>query len=130
MATIPELLDCVDDPDDDSTRAYQLVDEIARGGDESLIPLLAVELDTFLDAGHFYGRDVIADALAGLGGTDVLPLLIAASARDLGDDQDGLQSTILDLMSTNPHRARVVLGELRAEGPPEIQSRVGWAYDR
>ncbi|MEV0427525.1 hypothetical protein [Micromonospora sp. NPDC050495] len=129
MATMAELLDCIDDPDDDSTRAYQLVDEIARSGDTSLLPLLAVELDNFLNTGHFYGRDVIADALAGLGGIDVLPLLITASARNLGDDQDGLQTTILELMSTDKHRSRVVLDELRADGPPEIQPQVMSAYE-
>ncbi|MER6592623.1 hypothetical protein ABT214_12370 [Micromonospora purpureochromogenes] len=129
MATMAELLHCIDDPDDDSTLAYQLVDEITASGDKALIPLLAAELDSVLNTGHFYGRDVIADILAGLGGIDVLPLLIAASARNLGDDQDGLQSTILELMSTNKQQVRIVLDELRAGGPPEIQHRVTWAYE-
>ena len=119
----------LDHPDDDSTLAYQVVDEIVAEGDESLVPRLASELSTFLDTDHFYGRDVVADTLAGLGGIDVLPLLIEASARDLGDDQDGLQSTILELMSTDKPQARASLDELRANGRPEIQDRVTMGFE-
>jgi hypothetical protein len=129
MAKVDELLRYIDDPDDDSTLAYQVVDEIAASGDTSLLPRLTAELRRFLDTGDFYGRDVIADTLAGLGGIDVLPLLIEASARDLGDDQDTLQSTVLELMWTDKRRAGAILDELETEGRPDLRHRVAHARE-
>jgi hypothetical protein len=129
VATVEDLLRCIDDPDDDSTRAYEVVDAIVAAGDKALMSRLTKELNRFLDTGHFYGRDVIADTLAGLLGIESLPLLIAASARDLGDDQDTLQSTILDVMWTFKPRARIILKELRANGSAELQKAVAWAEE-
>jgi hypothetical protein len=128
VATVEDLLRCIDDPDD-STRAYEVVEEIVATGDRTLVPRLKEELDTFLDTDHFYGRDVIADALAGLLGVESLPLLIAASARDLGDDQDTLQSTILDVMWTDKSRARTILDELHASGSAELRKTVALAQE-
>ncbi|MEU8343727.1 hypothetical protein AB0C74_18685 [Spirillospora sp. NPDC048832] len=42
MAKVDELLRYIDDPDDDSTLAYQVVDEIAASGDTSLLPRLTL----------------------------------------------------------------------------------------
>ena len=64
VATIEDLLACIDDPEDDSTRAYELVAQLTEPRDRSLIPRLVDELRSFIAAEHFYGRDVIADAIA------------------------------------------------------------------
>ena len=50
-------------------------------------------------------------------------------ARDLGDDQDTLQSTILDVMSADNPRARIILDELRTNGSAELQKTVAWAEE-
>jgi hypothetical protein len=110
---VDDLLALIDDPDDDSTRAYEVVAELVASGDQSLVPRLRDELERFLDSKHFYGRDVIADVIAGLEGAEALPLLLAASARDLGDDQDSLQSTIVEAMWMDKDRAGEILADLR-----------------
>ncbi len=129
MASVDELLTCVDDPDDDSTRAYEVVNEIVAAGDRALVPRLTDELNRFLDSDNFYGRDVIADTLAGLLRVESLPLLIVACARDLGDDQDTLQSSILDAMWADKPRARTILEELRVSGSPELRDTIVWAQE-
>ncbi|MBA9004505.1 HEAT repeat domain-containing protein [Thermomonospora cellulosilytica] len=129
MFTVNELVRCINDPDDDSTRAYEIVDEMVASGDKALVPHLATELQKFLNEGDFYGRDVIADALAGLAGIEALPLLIAASARDLGDDQDTLQSTILELISVDEARARALLENLSADDSPSVRETAAWALE-
>jgi hypothetical protein len=49
VATLDELIDCIDDPEDDSTRAHQIVDQLVAAGDLSLIPALTSQLDRFLE---------------------------------------------------------------------------------
>ena len=115
VATLDDLIACIDDPEDDSTRAYQIVDELVASGDQALIPLLKAQLDSYLDEEHFYGRDVIADVLAGLAGINALPLLVRAAARDLGDDQDTLHATITDLIHVTPADAGPVIDTLFAD---------------
>jgi hypothetical protein len=88
-----------------------------------LVPQLTTELNRFLDEKHFYGRDIIADTLAGLLGVEALPLLIAASVRDLGDDQDTLNATINDAMWSDKARDRTILHDLGADGSPEVRQR-------
>lgn len=129
MATLDELTSCVDDPDDDSTRAYLLVDQLVADGDRSLIPALTAQLNLYLDEEHFYGRDVIADVLAGLAGVDALPVLVRASARDLGDDQDTLHATITDLVFTTAAEARPFLNELLEDQDAEVRKAAAWASE-
>jgi hypothetical protein len=129
VATIAELIICIDDPEDDSTRAYQMVDELVASGDQALIPVLAAHLDQFLNEENFYGRDVIADILAGLAGLDALPRLIRASARDLGDDQDSLQATITDLIYVASGRARPVIDALLSDPDPAVREAAMWASE-
>lgn len=129
MSIVNELLRCINDPEDDSTRAYEIVDEIVAGGDRALVPRLTAELQKFLDAEDFYGRDVVADVLAGLVGIEALPLLIAASARDLGDDQDLLQSTIIELISMDNARARAILEKFSASELLSVRNTAAWALE-
>lgn len=129
MADLDDLLACIDDPEDDSTRAYEIVDDLVSSGDHALIPPLTAQLDRFLDEGHFYGRDVIADVLAGLAGVDALPLLIRASARDLGDDQDTLHSTIMELIHETSTQARPVVDALRGDPDDRVRGVARWASE-
>jgi HEAT repeat protein len=74
---------------------------LAACGDTGLVPRLHEALDRFLDDENFYGRDLIAGILAGIEGPAALPALLRASARNLGDDQDGLGSQIIELLGSD-----------------------------
>ncbi|GAA3248547.1 HEAT repeat domain-containing protein [Dactylosporangium siamense] len=95
------------------------VDALTDSGDVSLAPRLHEALDRFLDEENFYGRDLIAGMLAGIEGVAALPVLLLASARDLGDDQDGLQSEIAGLLDADPEASRRMVLELVHNAAPE-----------
>ncbi|GIJ44017.1 hypothetical protein Val02_09030 [Virgisporangium aliadipatigenens] len=94
------------------------VEALVDSGDLTLVPRLHEALERFLDDGNFYGRDIIAGLLAGIAGVAALPALLLAADRDLGDDQDGLQSDIDGLLAEDPAAARrIVLDLVRADAP-------------
>ncbi|MEV0734086.1 HEAT repeat domain-containing protein [Polymorphospora sp. NPDC050346] len=96
-------------------------------GDTALVPLLHEALDRFLDDGNFYGRDLIADILAGSQEMAALPVLLRASSRDLGDDQDSLSALIIDLMDEDRAAARITVLEFAASHVPELRRTGLWA---
>lgn len=100
------------------------VDSLTGSGDITLVPRLHEALDRFLDEENFYGRDLIAGVLAGIAGVAALPALLLAGARDLGDDQDGLQAEIAGLLDADPAASRRMVLELVRNDAPE-QRRVG-----
>jgi hypothetical protein len=93
-AVVRHAVELEDDYDD----IEPTVTALAACGDTTLVPRLHEVLDRFLDEENFYGRDPIAGVLAGIQGVAALPVLLRASARDLGDDQDSLQSEIIELL--------------------------------
>jgi HEAT repeat protein len=95
------------------------VDALTGSGDVTLSPRLHAALDRFLDEENFYGRDLIAGILAGIDGVAALPALLLASARDLGDDQDGLQAEIAGLVDIDPDASRHMVLELIESVEPE-----------
>lgn len=122
-AVVRHAVELEDDYDD----IAPTVTALATSGDTALVPRLREALDRFLDEGNFYGRDLIAGVLAGIDGVAALPVLLRASARDLGDDQDGLQSEIVELLHLDPSASRRVVGDLATSDRPELR-RVGlWA---
>ncbi|MFE0035447.1 hypothetical protein [Streptomyces sp. NPDC059015] len=118
-----ELLDSLDSVDE----AIDLADIVAASGDRSLLPRLEAAMDRFLGEGNFYAREMLGGVIASLGGTGTLPLLLRASAVDLGDDQDGLATEIVDLVQSDPDGARVVLEPLTKDADPVVAERAGWA---
>ncbi|MFI5490501.1 HEAT repeat domain-containing protein [Micromonospora echinaurantiaca] len=100
---------------------------LAACGDTTLVPRLHEALDRFLDEQNFYGRDLIAGILAGVQGVAALPVLLRASARDLGDDQDSLTGEIIDLLHTNKAAARRTVLGLATGGTPELRRAGLWA---
>lgn len=113
--------------EDDYDDIAPTVTALAACGDTSLVPRLQEALDQFLDDENFYGRDLIAAVLAGIQGVAALPVLLRASARDLGDDQDGLQTEIIELLHANRAASRGVVLEFATVDSPEMR-RVGlWA---
>jgi hypothetical protein len=88
--------------EDDYGDIAPTITALAACGDTALVPRLHEALDRFLDQENFYGRDLIASVLAGIQRAAALPVLLRASARDLGDDQDGLHTEIIELLHADP----------------------------
>lgn len=113
--------------EDDYDEVAPIVTALAACGDTGLVPRLQEALDQFLDEENFYGRDLIAAVLAGIHGMAALPVLLRASARDLGDDQDSLRSEIIELMHADRAASRPVVRRFATATAPELR-RVGrWA---
>jgi HEAT repeat protein len=122
-AVIRHAADLEDDYDD----IAPTIEALEASGDITLVGRLREALDTFLAEENFYGRDLIAGVLAGVAGPAALADLLRASARDLGDDQDGLQTHITEILHADRAGGRAVVGEFVAAGEPTLR-RVGlWA---
>ncbi len=128
MTKVEALLAQIGDPEDDSTEAYDLVAELSEA-DHALVPELKKALWNFLKAQNFFGRDVLADALAAIQGVEALPALLKVSTYDLGDDQDTLQSTIIDVMSLDTERARLILDEVDTSDDAKLREVSKWARE-
>ncbi|MCZ7456810.1 hypothetical protein [Streptomyces sp. WMMC940] len=118
-----ELLDSLDSVDE----AIALADTVAASGDRALLPRLEAAMNRFLGEGNFYAREMLGGVIASLGGTGTLPLLLRASAVDLGDDQDGLATEIVDLVQSDPDGARALLEPLTKDPDPVVAERAAWA---
>ncbi|MFK4245988.1 HEAT repeat domain-containing protein [Micromonospora chokoriensis] len=113
--------------EDDYDDIAPTVTALTACGDTALVPRLREVLDRFLDEGNFYGRDLIAGISAGIEGMAALPVLLRASARDLGDDQDSLQAEIIELLHADRATSRRVVRDFATSATPELR-RVGlWA---
>ncbi|MEU2155126.1 hypothetical protein ABZ532_08875 [Streptomyces sp. NPDC019396] len=124
---LTRLCALVDDLDADVDQTIDLADEIAASGDTALLPRLEAELDRSVGARNSYARELLGGVIAGIGGVGALPVLLRASAVDLGDDQDGLATEIVDLVHTDPARARALLEPLTRDGDPAVRDRAEWA---
>jgi HEAT repeat protein len=113
--------------EDDYDDIAPTVTALAACGDTSLVPRLQEVLDRFLDEENFYGRDLIASVLAGIEGVAALPVLLRASARDLGDDQDSLQTEIIELLHADRAASRCVVLEFTQSNTPELRRAGLWA---
>jgi hypothetical protein len=128
VTKVEALLALIGDPEDDSSQAYDLVAELSEE-DQALVPDLKRALWNFLKAQNFYGRDVLSDALAAVQGVEALPALLKVSTYDLGDDQDTLHSTIIEVMSLDTARARVMLDELDNSDDAKLREASKWARE-
>ncbi|MFB7511800.1 MULTISPECIES: hypothetical protein [unclassified Streptomyces] len=124
---LTRLTEMLDDVDADIDATIDLADEIAASGDAALLPRLQAELDRALAEQDAYARELLGGVLAAIGGADVLPALIRASAVDLGDDQDGLAAQIVDLVQTDPKTAGHVLRPLTEDEDLTVANRAEWA---
>jgi HEAT repeat protein len=106
------------EPNADHDDIAPTVAALAASRASSLLPRLHEALDRFLDEENFYGRDLIAEVLAGIAGTAALPALLLAAARDLGDDQDGLRAEITEVLHADPAAGRRAVLDLVRNGRP------------
>ncbi|TDC92932.1 HEAT repeat domain-containing protein [Actinomadura sp. 7K507] len=117
------------DLDDEFDKITELTGALIDGADPALVPELEGHLEAFLERGHFYGRDVIGEVLAGIAGLGALPVLLRASARDLGDDQDTFQTVICELLEQEPARARPAVLALVGAEDAALRATGVWALD-
>ncbi|MFJ2936860.1 hypothetical protein ACIO8G_29370 [Streptomyces sp. NPDC087219] len=124
---LTRLTEMLDDLDADVDETIDLADEIAASGDAGLLPRLQEELDRALTERNAYARELLGGVLAAIGGPEALPTLIRASAVDLGDDQDGLATEIVDLVQADPTAARGLLQPLTEDDDLSVANRADWA---
>ncbi|GAA2773447.1 hypothetical protein [Streptomyces showdoensis] len=124
---VTRLIEMLDDLEADVDETIDLADAIAASGDLGLLPRLESELDRAVADRNAYGRELLGGVVAALGGPDRLPVLIRASAVDLGDDQDGLAAEIVDLVQADPKTARRLLQPLTEDDDLTVANRADWA---
>ncbi|MFJ9428243.1 hypothetical protein ACIRQY_01150 [Streptomyces sp. NPDC101490] len=124
---ITRLLAMLDDLDADVDATIDLADEITATGDPALLPRLTAELGKAVEERNGYARELLGGVVAGLGGAETLPVLVRASAVDLGDDQDGLAAEIVDLVQADPQRAGSLLRPLKEDDDLAVAHRADWA---
>ncbi|WP_309050362.1 hypothetical protein [Streptomyces sp.] len=125
--SLTRLLAMLDDLDADVDATIDLADEVATSGGPELLPRLEAELSRAVGERNGYARELLGGVLAGVGGTAVLPVLVRASAVDLGDDQDGLATEIVDLVQADPTTARRLLTPLTEDDDLTVANRADWA---
>lgn len=113
--------------DDDYDDIAPALDALSACGDLSLVPRLREAFDRFVDDRNCYGRDLVARVLAGIQGVAALPVLLAASARDIGDDQDSLQAEIVSLLRADRPQARRTALAFATGHAPELRRAGLWA---
>ncbi|MEV5972377.1 hypothetical protein [Streptomyces sp. NPDC051921] len=124
---VTRLIEMLDDFDADLDETIALADEIAASGDQGLLPRLEAELERAVADRNAYARELLGGVIAALGGTDRLPLLVRASAVDLGDDQDGLAAEIVDLVHADPKAAQRLLQPMTEDDDLSVANRADWA---
>ncbi|MER8043543.1 hypothetical protein [Streptomyces sp. NPDC094032] len=124
---VTRLIAMLDDFEADLDETIELADALAATGDLGLLPRLESELDRAVEDRNSYARELLGGLVAALGGTDRLPVLIRASAVDLGDDQDGLAAEIVDLVQADPKTAERVLRPLTEDDDLTVANRADWA---
>ncbi|MFD5322429.1 hypothetical protein [Streptomyces sp. NPDC127092] len=124
---VTRLIEMLDDLEADVDETIDLADEIAATGDRGLLPRLEAELDRAVADRNSYARELLGGVVAALGGTERLPVLVRASAVDLGDDQDGLAAEIVDLVQADPGTAQRLLRPLTEDDDLAVANRADWA---
>ncbi|MFF6773170.1 hypothetical protein ACFY8W_06345 [Streptomyces sp. NPDC012637] len=124
---VTRLIEMLDDLEADVDETIDLADEIAATGDRDLLPRLEAELDRAVADRNSYARELLGGVVAALGGTERLPVLVRASAVDLGDDQDGLAAEIVDLVQADPNTAQRLLRPLTEDDDLSVANRADWA---
>lgn len=130
MSLLTQLIRLLADEDSDDTsfdKITQLTQTLIASADPRLVPELEDHLETFLEREDFYGRDVVGEVLASIAGLDALPVLLRASAQDLGDDQDTFQTIICELLEQDPEQARPAVLELVGASDAALRTTGVWA---
>ncbi|MEU8760480.1 hypothetical protein [Streptomyces sp. NPDC048659] len=124
---LTRLIEMLDDPEADVDATIDLAEALAADGGPALLPRLEAELDRAVEDRDSYGRELLGGVIAAVGGAERLPVLVRASAADLGDDQDGLADEIVGLVQADPAAARRLLQPLTEDEDLTVANRADWA---
>jgi len=110
---------------------YQLIRELIATGDRSMIAPARAALERYAAEPNWYGRDLMADLLAGLAGTEVFPrlldLYVDAMRRDDGDDWEHLGEALCTVMRADPAGCRAVILPLVSDRDQHVRMAALWA---
>jgi HEAT repeat protein len=109
----------------DVDRALKAGAVIRETADESRVP----ELYALLENGDLFVREMVADPLAMIEGVRSLPALLGALTRGVreGNDNDGLQVILSDVVEQNADDAAPVLLEMLGDDCTETRANAAWA---
>jgi uncharacterized protein (DUF952 family) len=109
---------------DDIDRAVRACEVLSELADDSRLP----ELRSLLQDESFFVREAAAESLARLEGIRALPLLLEALARGKqeGNDNDGLSSTIVDLLISEKKAAAAILLPMLDSADSEARETAVW----
>ncbi|MDX2647811.1 HEAT repeat domain-containing protein [Streptomyces sp. PA03-1a] len=110
---------------------WPLVRELAVSGDRSAAASVRAALETCTRERNWYGRDLMAHALAGLSGAAAFPLLLRVFADALRgeDDDDGerLGMALSAVMRADRDECRAVILPVLADDDPDLRRAALWA---
>lgn len=110
---------------------WPLVRELAVSGDRSAAASVQAALESYARERNWYGRDLMAHALAGLSGAEAFPLLLRVFAGALRseDDDDGEQlgMALSAVMRADRTECRAVILPALAGDDPDLRRAALWA---
>ncbi len=107
-------------------KAFERLNSIAT---EINLPALVVAIQS--PKNNFWTRELFAEPISHLGGTDYLePLLEAAQlGLDEGHDNDGFDAHLIDIASSEPEKCRTKLEELLARDDFKHRELAKWLLE-
>ncbi|MFJ8579470.1 HEAT repeat domain-containing protein [Micromonospora sp. NPDC093277] len=109
---------------------YMLVRELVASGDRSAIAPARAALEHYAAERNWYGRDVMAQLLAGLASVETFPRLLGlyadAMRRDDGDDWDSLGQALCTAMRADPAGCRTVLLPMLSDRDQHVRRAALW----
>jgi HEAT repeat protein len=125
--TSQALEDVIRHAEDLQGEIFSVVTELAGSGDVSLVPRIKGALAAFLAGRNFYGRDLMAQILAGVLGVDAFPAVLGAWAVDIGDDRDSVSAMVWQLIESDRAGSLITIRQFAVE-PDLTRRRAGvWA---
>jgi HEAT repeat protein len=111
--------------EDDVDRIVQAAAHLDAVADESHVP----DLYRLIQDDDWFVREAAAVPLARLEGVRALPLLFRALTRgtQAGHDNDGLGSTIADVLEEHSEACAPLLVSMIADPDPELRAHAAWA---
>ncbi|WAZ26442.1 HEAT repeat domain-containing protein [Streptomyces cinnabarinus] len=123
---LDELAAGLADPDCDVDALAEIEEQLIAARQRELVPYLEAHLTAAVEAGSWYARHVLARILAETAGRTSLAALLRAYARDLGDDQDSLATTLYVCAQEDPSSAREILVPCADDSDQDLRRAAIW----